>query len=219
MNKISQTILKLKSLLILWLGIVCFWGIYRYLFRLPEWLDELIVKPWVFIIPPIIYLFKNRQLSLSSLGLNWQKSKLILTWGVGFGLFLVIESVIVSLIKDKQVNYINLHLSALLVNGIISLATAISEEILYRGFLLEQIWQKLHKQLLSNVITTLLFSLGHLSIAVWVLKYQGMELASYLWLIFILGLADGVIYQQTRSVFAPIISHTLWNFSVMWFIG
>ena len=42
----------------LWAVILIIWSVYRAKFRLPEWLDEFIAKPLVFILPVYYYIRK-----------------------------------------------------------------------------------------------------------------------------------------------------------------
>ncbi|MFA6390687.1 MAG: hypothetical protein WCX78_03025 [Patescibacteria group bacterium] len=40
----------------LWAVILIIWAIYRTYFKLPEWFDEFIAKPLVFVLPVFIYI-------------------------------------------------------------------------------------------------------------------------------------------------------------------
>jgi len=208
---------KILPLLLVWGLIVFVWSGYRYFFRNPEWLEEIIFKPLVFIVPVIMFThFRTRDSQvLLGTGKNWN---LIFKWGVLFGLLLVGESLLIWFLKGKTIDIYKFSLPFVGLQLIISLSTAFSEEILYRGFLLERMDKIFKSHILNNIIVAVLFSAAHLMMGIAILNYRGQELVSYQWLMFILGFANGFIYQETRSTVASTITHTLWNFSNTFFI-
>lgn len=209
---------RLLAPLAIWLAVTLAWGIYRSLFSKPEWLEEIIFKPLVFIGPVMFYLWKRERLTWERLGVRTGSKKKILLWGFGFGLFLVAESIAVSLIKKQAVNITYFTPGSLVLATLVSLSTAVSEEVLYRGFLLERVKGVVGNLFQANLLVAILFSVAHLAMGFFVLHLPGADIVSYLWLIFILGFADGFIYLETGSVVAPIIAHSLWNFSNGFFI-
>ena len=128
---------KILPLLLVWGLIVFVWSGYRYFFRNPEWIEEIIFKPLVFIVPVIMFThFRTRDSQvLLGTGKNWN---LIFKWGVLFGLLLVGESLLIWFLKGKTIDIYKFSLPFVGLQLIISLSTAFSEEILYRGFLLER---------------------------------------------------------------------------------
>ncbi len=204
---------KLLPVLGIWLFIFAVWSVYRYFFKFSEGIDELLIKPTIFLTPVFIYLARNRSLNLINLGFKPQKIKSVLLWGFGFGLFITIEGLLIWFMKGKSVNSNFFMPLSLFTNIIISLSTSLTEEILYRGFITEKIILLWKNGWLANIITAFLFCATHISIGIWVLKYQGFDLGTYLLLMFILSLVNGLIYIKTRTVYASTISHFLWNFS------
>ena len=58
----------LQKALNLWAVILIAWSIYRTYLKMPEWFDEFIAKPLVFVLPVIYYIKKiDKQNVLSSL--------------------------------------------------------------------------------------------------------------------------------------------------------
>src|SRR3989344_9248001 len=94
----------------------------------------------------------------------------------------------------------------------VSLPPALTKEILYRGFLLDKIWQLTGRAYTANLLTTILFVIGHLGVGVFRLNYFGNDLAVYLLTISVIGFTQGFIYLETRSVAATTMAHALWNF-------
>lgn len=205
----------LLSPVLLWFGITLVWGVYRYLLPEREVVEELLIKPLIYIVPLLLYLRRNKQLTLGSLGIIFRNKRQILVWGGLFGMVLVIESVMVSLfIKHDQVNVTFFSLAPIIPALLTSLGTAISEELLYRGFLLARFMRAWKSEIRANVVVSILFSAAHLGMGIITLRLTGTDLFVYIWSMFVLGFVDGFIYQRTYSVIAPIMAHTLWNFSL-----
>jgi len=80
---------------------------------------------------------------------------------------------------------------------------------------MNRFWQFSRSEVLGNLLSSILFALGHLPIAILVLNYTGKNIFSYSLLIFILGLADGFVFGRTKNIFGPTISHALWNWSAI----
>lgn len=206
---------KAFQILIIWGLITLLWGIYRFFFQFPECVDELIFKPLIFLsLVGWFVKFKEkrgvRSLGLIKIGL---RSLLI---GLGLGVLFSLEGVLSSYFKNKELffNPKGLSTEGLLLMGFLSLLTGFSEEILYRGFLMNRFWKFYGNEFLANFLSSVLFVLSHLPIAILVLDYAGRDLFGYLLLIFVLGVADGFVFGRTKNTLAPTISHALWNWSV-----
>ncbi len=209
---------KLLPVLEVWIISVLVWGIYRYFFRFGEITDELIFKPLIFVLPVLIYLRIRERLDLGSLSLSDKNLPYAFIWGIIVGLLLLIELFIISVFKDKSIDVGFFIPQNLAINLLISVFTAVCEEILYRGFIMSRLWKILKSGYVANFLAAGLFCLAHVGMAVLVLNYSGLQLAVYLWLMFILGLANGLVFQKTRSTYGPIITHAFWNFGNALFI-
>ncbi len=209
---------KLHLILSVWLVSFVFWFVYRYFIHTSEWIDEIIFKPLIFITPVLVYLKHKEHVSFDKLGLRLVPLNKLFGWGFGLGSVLVLESLIIDVTKNKHLNVEFFSATAVATNLFISLATAFSEEILYRGFLMQQFTKWLKNIYAANCISALLFCIGHVPIGIFVLHFSTWELISYLLLVFILGVFDGYVYQKTNTVYSPIIVHTLWNFSNTLFV-
>lgn len=208
---------RISHILAIWFGVTVAWSIYRFFGSNSELTEELILKPLFFLGPVLIYAFWQKSLTLEILGLTLKNPRHLIKWGLGIGLFLIGENILISILKHEPVNLAIWTGSYLVDNGLISLATAFSEEFLYRGFLMGQFWLFLKQESWANLATAVLFSLGHLPIAIFVLNYSGGVLISYLGLVFLLGVVNGIAYGRTKSVFTSTLVHALWNFSNTWF--
>lgn len=219
MGKRKRVLGTSQSTLILYglIGIV--WTLYRALFRFSEAWDEFFFKPLVFLGPVFLWVKLKEGRDLGSLGFsrkNFLKNSLI---GLFLGLLFAAEGVVTSAIKHKELvfNPSRLGIDGIVLAGFISLATGFSEEVLNRGFLMNRLWESWGSEFRANLISAFLFALFHLPMAVFVLNYLGSDILKYEFLIFVLGVADGFVFARTRTLMAPVVSHALWNWSVILF--
>src|SRR3990167_3214805 len=61
---------SLTSVYRLWAWILLAWALYRYFVHVPEWADEFIFKPLVFVAPVIWYVRTKERQSLETIGLT-----------------------------------------------------------------------------------------------------------------------------------------------------
>jgi membrane protease YdiL (CAAX protease family) len=80
---------------------------------------------------------------------------------------------------------------------VVSICAPIFEEILFRGFLLPSLSQRM-PMMGAVLVSAVLFAAAHLSLS------DLLPLTA-------LGLVLGVIYSRTRNLLAPIVLHSLWN--------
>lgn len=200
----------------LWAWILLAWTLYRYFIRLPEWVDEFVFKPLVFVLPVVWYVLKKEKRALSSIGLtgsNFFKSVYI---GLGFGAVFAIEGLIAHVIKYGQIN-VN-PIAAFGQYGffllVISLATAFSEELLSRGFVFNRLHEKTGHLARAAFIGAILFLFLHVPILLTINKLTGMTLVLFFATDFILALANSMLFAMTGSLVAPILVHIFWNMTV-----
>jgi len=203
---------------ILFLYLIIIWSVYRFFFLLPEWLDEAIVKPILWV-GPVLFLVAKEKNHLTSIG--WSTKSLFknLYLGWGLGAFFALEGIIANAIKYRGLLFIPLGLTVFDLSSYIflSLITAFSEETVFRGFIQTRLEKASGNQFLANIVSAFLFAIIHLPIAIFVLSYDLPTLASYTFLMLILGFANGFIFTQTKTITAPTISHALWNLTIMLF--
>ena len=201
----------------LWGWILLIWSLYRYFFKLPETVDEFVVKPLVFVLPVLWYVLKKEKRDLTTLGLTTKNLFTSLYVGLGFGFVFALEGIAANAIKygKIQINPIAaFEQYGLLTLLILSVATAFSEELLNRGFLFGRILEKTKSLPYASLLSTVLFVLLHVPILVTSLKLQGTMLVLFFLTDFILGMANSLLYYNTKSLLAPILVHVFWNMTV-----
>lgn len=200
-----------------WGWILLFWSLYRYFLKFPEWVDELIFKPVIFVLPVIWFVSKFEKRKLFSIGLTGKNFFTSLYVGLGFGLVFALEGLAANAIKygKLQINPIEaIGQYGLVMLLFLSLATAFSEELLNRGFLFSRILEKTRSMPYASLISTVLFVLLHVPILVTTLKLQGLALVLFFVTDFVLGLANSLLFYNTGSLVAPILVHIFWNMTV-----
>ncbi len=198
-----------------WIGLV--WFLYRRYLVLPEWADEFIFKPLVFVVPVIWFVRKIEKRPLISIGLTFKNFFNNLYLGIGFGFIFALEGLFVNIIKHGDFRYnpiaaVNQY--GLIWLLILSLATSISEEILSRGFIFSRIYEKRKQLFFAAFVSTLLFVMLHIPILITSLKFTGIILVLFFVTDFILGFANALLFYNTGSLVAPILIHLFWNMTV-----
>lgn len=208
---------SLEPIYQVWGWTLLIWSLYRYFLKLPEAFDEFVAKPLVFLGPLLWYVFKKEKRGIESLGLTTKNLFMNLYVGLGFGFVFALEGIAANAIKygKIQINPIAaFEQYGMVTLLVLSVATAVSEEILNRGFLFGRIMEKTKNLPKAALLSTLLFVLLHVPILVTSLHLQGTMLILFFLTDFILGMANSLLYYNTKSLLAPILVHVFWNMTV-----
>lgn len=211
---------SLKHIFALFSFIFVCWSFYRYLPQfLPLWFEELILKPLIWLLPTIWLVKKIEKQPLSSLGFTNKKVFPALYWGIGLGLIFAFEGLLTNIFKYKGLNLVSLNYSPDEFFGLflISLATAFSEETVFRGYLFTRLWQIWRSEGLANVVSSLLFVIIHLPIGIFVLSYKPMIMLAYLFFVFIFGFGSAFVFGRTKNIISSILLHIFWSWPIFLF--
>lgn len=212
--------LSLKHIFALFSFIFILWSFYRYLPQvLPLWAEELILKPVIWLLPTFWLLKKVEKRGFNSLGFNKQNLFPSIYWGVGLGLVFAFEGLITNIFKYKGLHLVALDYSAWFFVGLLflSLVTAFSEELVFRGYIFNRLWQVWDKEWLANIVSSLLFVGIHLPIGVFVLGYTPMVMVAYLFFVFIFGFGSAFVFARTRNLISSILLHIFWAWPIILF--
>jgi len=194
------------------------WGFYRFLFKLPEEVEEFVIKPLIWLIP-VFYLLKKEKLGVTSLGLTTKNLFQSFYLSLALGAFFAIEGVIVNFIKyEGQIVFLaNVGQRNFWISLVLSLATAISEELSFRGFIFNRVWHALGTEWSANLLTSFVWALIHIPIAIfwWDLSLGGT--VGYLLLTTIFGIGSAYLFARTRNVISSIFLHVLWAWPIVLF--
>lgn len=193
------------------------WGFYRVLFTLPEQVEEVVVKPIVWLVP-LIYFLGQEKLGLSSLGVTFKNLFSSVYLSLGLGSIFVIEAIISNYLKYGGFNFgANIGDKTILYALGISLATAISEEIAFRGYLFNRLWFVIKGEWVANLITTAAWTLMHIPMAIFIMKLSPSEILVYLTLVAAFGIGSSFVFARTKNVTASILLHILWSWPIILF--
>lgn len=214
-----QQISSTQKALNLWAFILIIWSIYRFKFQLPEWFDELIAKPLIFILPVFYYITKieKKDLLFNIYLKNKESSKEIIL-GLILGIFLFIIAIFTHYIKSGKVQIFSnniLSLRFLTWNLLIITSTAISEEILSRGFILKRLYEESKNIFTSSFFASTLFFFLHVPILFTNTKITGNLLLLFLTTDLILSLAISFIFLIRKSLILPILIHMFYNLTIV----
>jgi len=191
-----------------YLYLVIAWTLFRMLYSLPEWADEIVIKPIVWLGP--IVLLKNLKLATQK-STNIGKDFIL---GISFSLLILGEYVLTNRLRHTPLtfNLETLRWPLFLSPLVISTATGLTEEVVFRGYIMGSFLKSGFSRVRANLLTTLLFIGIHLPIVVFYYQARGSDLLAALLTMTALSLVDGIAFWSTRSLIAPITAHATWNF-------
>lgn len=211
----KEAAIKHATILAAYLLVV--WGFYRLLFKLPEEIEELIIKPIVWLLP-VIYLVKKEGGNLSSVGITIKKLFPAIYFTLALGAVFAIEAIIINFVKYGGFEFTaNIGEKALLASLGISFVTAFSEEVFFRGYLFNRVWGALNNEWLANITTSVVWALVHVPVVIFVWKLSLISSLVYLFLTALFGVGSAFVFARTRNVFSSILLHILWQWPIILF--
>lgn len=217
-----KTISNSQKVLNLWAVILIIWSIYRARFSFPELFDELIIKPLIFILPVYLYIKKVEHGSFfPSIGINKKNflKNIVFSLTLCFVFFLTII-----VLRSLKTGASLLNIIASLGNkNIFSylpiiLFTAISEELLPRGFILKRLYEESNNILKSSLTASILSLIIHIPILLTQIKITGGLLLFFLSSEFVLSMANSFIFISRKSLIPPIFIRAFYSFMLIIFV-
>ncbi|MDX1935744.1 MAG: type II CAAX endopeptidase family protein [Flavihumibacter sp.] len=149
--------------------------------------------------------------SFSSLGLKFAASKKDALLGFLTGIILLLIATLI-MVASKNLVWIAVDFNAIeLLSGIVlMLLVAFYEELVFRGYILNNLLQSLNPQK-SLLISALLFALAHFG-------NPGIGLIGFL-NIFLAGVLLGINYVHTKNLWFAVMLHFSWNFFQGYVLG
>ena len=193
------------------------WGFYRLLFQAPAPLEEIIVKPVVWLIP-LFVLLRREKASLSSIGVVFNNFFKVIYFVLSLGFIFSIFAVVVNYLKYDGLNFAA-NLGEVTFMGAIGLSfiTAIVEEITFRGYLLTRLMAAVKSELTGNLVISTGWALIHLPIAILDWKLEPSALLIYIAVVFLFSLGTTFVFLRTKNIAAPILLHVLWQWPIILF--
>jgi hypothetical protein len=211
-KKVSPT----QKALNLWAVILILWSIYRTYLKLPEWFDEFIAKPAVFVLPVLLYIKQiEKKDILSSLYINKNLKVFLREFfiSLGLGSVFLLTALLSGYFRFNKVGFMN-HMPSLNQFGLIiitALATGITEEILSRGFILKRLYEESKNPYTATFFAGILFFFLHVPILFASNKINGHMLLVFMVTDLLLSMINGLIMIQRKSLTVPILIHAFYN--------
>lgn len=197
--------------------LIIFWAFYRFLFKLPDEVEELIIKPIVWLIP-VFYFIKKEGFGLDSIGFTFKNLFPAVYLSLGLGAIFVAEGLLTNFLKYGGFNFgANIGSAPLMFTLGLSFATAFSEETAFRGYIFSRLGLALKDEWTANLITTLLWTAIHIPIAFFIWKLSLSAGVVYLMLTAIFGIGSAFIYGKTKNIWGSIFLHVLWEWPIILF--
>lgn len=217
-----KTISNSQKVLNLWAVILIIWSFYRAKFSFPELLDELIIKPLIFILPVYLYIKKIEQGSFfPSIAIN--KKNFLKDVVFSLTLCLVFFLTIIALKSLKTgTSFLNIIVSLSGKNIFsylpIILFTAISEELLSRGFILKRLYEESNNIFKSSLTASVLSLIIHIPILLTQIKITGGLLLFFLCSELVLSMANSFIFISRKSLVPPIFFRAFYSLMLIIFV-
>lgn len=204
----------MKKAFRVWLFIFISWSIYRLFFIFPEWIDELVIKPVVFL-GPILYLLNKEKKGINDIGLKKGHLFNDIYLGLFLGVLFALEGLVANYLKYGRFSFaplLPLKGTGVLIYIFLSLGTAFSEEILGRGFLFKRMFEESKNVFKAAGYSSFLFLCLHLPVAF--MNLSSWTLIVYLISVFILGMINSFLFKIRKTLTVPILVHAFWNMTV-----
>lgn len=197
----------------IWAIILIVWSVYRANFKLAEWIDELIIKPLIFVLPVAYYIVKVEKTAfLSSIDLKGKLKKADWLISITIGLLFVFTIALANYLKNKHLQFNTAQ--PILMIAVLALATGITEEILSRGFVLKRLYADSKNLLSATFLSSILFFFLHVPMLFANLKITGNILLLFMVTDMLLSLVISFVYLERKNLWVAILIHAFYNFSL-----
>ena len=197
--------------------LILIWAFYRFLFQFPDNIEELIIKPILWLLP-IVYFIRKERAGISSLGITLKNLFPSIYLSLGLGSVFVIEGLLSNYLKYGSLNFAaNIGNMPLMSSLGLSFATAFSEETAFRGYIYSRLAGVMKNEFGANVIQTILWTGIHVPIAFFIWNYTIPQGIVYLFITAVFGMGSAFIFGRTKNVFGSIFLHVLWEWPIILF--
>lgn len=217
MSKLPSKISLVKNVTAYASYLIIVWAFYRFLFQFPDDVEELVIKPIVWLLPLFFYL-KKENFGISSLGFTFKNLFPAIYLSLGLGTIFVVEGLLTNYLKYGGFSFgANLGNLPFLTSLGLSFATAFSEETAFRGYVFSRLMYVTKSEVSANLITTAIWTGIHVPIAFFIWKLSLSAGIIYLMLTAIFGMGSAFIFGRTKNIVGSIFLHVLWEWPIILF--
>ena len=193
------------------------WGLYRFLFKLPDEIEELIIKPLLWLVP-VYLLVRKEGGGAKSVGITSKNLFPSIYLALGLGALFVIEAVFINYLKYGGFEFTaNIGTMPILASLGLSFVTAFTEEVTFRGYIFNRFWFATGREWMANITTSIIWALVHVPVAFFVWKLSFGAALVYLFLTTIFGIGSAFLFARTKNVFSSTILHVMWEWPIILF--
>jgi len=207
-----------KRVVSLYVFILLVWGFYRFLFRFPEEIEELVFKPIIWLLPTLFLVWRQKK-GLASLGWRTKNFFKSVWLGLFLGVLFALEGLLTHALKYQGFSFVKPFFSPELFffSFLLSLATAITEETVFRGYIFNRLWQILGNEWLANFASSLGWGLVHLPVTIFVFGFSPLQVLAFLVLNFAFGVGSSFAFARTGNLISCVLIHVFWGWPIILF--
>lgn len=211
---------KMQQILNVFGIILIVWSVYRWKLQMPEWVDEFIAKPLVFVLPVYWYIVQLEQKSfLDSIWLRFKNIRTDVLMGIALGSVFLVSALFANILKHGSLVFPQSFIGTnFFWVTLMTFATATTEEILTRGFILKRFYEDSGNIYMSSFNASILFLVLHIPILFTVPELRGTLLLLFLATDFVLSLVNSFIYLDRKSLVVPILIHAFYNLAILFYM-
>jgi len=197
---------KYRVMLLWFLCIFVSWSIYR-LFDFPEEVTEIVAKSLIWIGLTTLFILKQWMPRAVIASLKNDFLHIFPLWKIILPSLLVLAYFLI--IYLSEIHLSNLTISLTLMALLVNVPTAIVEEFVFRGVLYVWMLQKTN-EVRAFIIVQMLFYAIHVPILITEFVSLPSLLTRTFFIVF-MGAIYTLIFRTTKSLYASILAHGLWN--------
>jgi len=211
----KEEAIKHSTLLATYLLIV--WGFYRFIFKFPENIEDIVIKPLLWLVPVAI-LVKKEKLGPKSVGLTSKNLFSSIYSSLILGIVFAFVGMAVNYAKYQSFNFTsNIGESPFFTALLLSLVTGFTEEVTFRGYIFNRVWHALNNEWLANLTVSAVWGLVHIPIAIFWWKLNLMGTLGTLILVTIFGIGSSYVFARTKNVTSSVLLHMMWEWPIILF--
>lgn len=194
--------------------LVLVWGMFRMLVKFPDLVEELWFKPIIWLLP-LLLLMMGAKKRIRFFEGSFTKAAM---WGAGLGVVFVAIAIVSGLGKYGSLVLVDIgNVGRLLDVAGIGLATAITEELVFSGFIFQTLMKKMKKLWLAMATTAVMLAVVYMPILMFFHKLSTNQMMGTLAVVIVIALGNYWIMNRTKNVMAPILSHWIWGMAIFIF--
>jgi len=217
----KNNVLFSQKVLNLWGIVLIVWAFYRLKFRMPDWFDEFIAKPLVFVLPVYYFIKRVEKKSFFS-SLNWSFKKIKNDFLKAFliGTIFVLTIIAANFFRYQRIIFFKqeVAIAKLFYLISISLVGAITEQILSTGFVFKRLYEESKNFYQTAFFNAVLFFFLHIPLRFTIVGLEGSQLIFLMLTDVFLSLLNSFLFLSNQSLNLPIFIHALYNI-IIYLIG